>query len=59
MKEYYDDKLIEQIRYSISKKDYSSALHKIDEYRKLYPSDSFVEVYYARYLSNNGKYKDE
>ena len=58
MKEYYDHDLIEDIRYNLSNKNYDTALNKIAEYRKLYPNDSFVEVYYARYLSNLGNYND-
>lgn len=54
MKEYYDQQLIDNIKYLIVKKKYNQAIKEINDYKKIYPNDMVINVYLARIYRYKG-----
>ena len=55
---YYDNDLLFEIIYLINHYKFDSALVKIDKYKLLYPEDSIINLYYAKILYFQEKYRD-
>ena len=53
MKEYYDNDLLNQIKYLIDNNRQNAAIKKINEYKEKYPNDNAVEIYNVKILINN------
>ena len=58
VKKYYDNDLLNHIKFLMDQGKFEGALHKINEYKKLYPNDKIINIYLSRVYSEYGKYEE-